>query len=121
MQAKVLPLLLGVLTVAADELPETATFAAGCFWSVELAFQRVPGVLQTKVGYAGGTAKSPTYQDVVTGRTGHAEAVQVVFDKSRVSFGTLLELFWEIHDPTTPNRQVLSDVPLGWPSIGRRQ
>ena len=104
-----LALVLGIVAAAAarpEELPETATFAAGCFWSVELAFQRVPGVLRTKVGYVGGSLNSPTYHDVTTGRTGHAEAVQVFFDNSRVSFGALLELFWAIHDPTTKNRQV---------------
>ncbi len=83
----------------------TATFGAGCFWGVEEAFRRVPGVLSTAVGYMGGTLDNPSYRDVCTGRTGHAEVVQVEFDPTEVRYETLLDVFWDLHDPTTLNRQ----------------
>lgn len=83
----------------------TATFGAGCFWGVEAAFRALHGVKSTRVGYAGGTIANPTYEDVCTGRTGHAEVVQVEFDPAQVSNHELLDLFWAIHDPTTLNRQ----------------
>jgi peptide-methionine (S)-S-oxide reductase len=82
-----------------------ATFGAGCFWGVEAAFRRVDGVVETRVGYMGGTTEEPTYPDVCTGRTGHAEVVEVVYDPERVSYDHLLEVFWQIHDPTTRDRQ----------------
>ncbi len=82
-----------------------ASFAAGCFWGVEAAFRQVEGVLDTAVGYSGGRLENPTYEDVCSGRTGHAETVEVEYDSSRVSYEQLLDVFWENHDPTTLNRQ----------------
>jgi peptide-methionine (S)-S-oxide reductase len=84
---------------------EKATFGAGCFWGVEAAFREVKGVADAAVGYMGGGLKNPKYQDVCTDRTGHAEVVQVTFDPSQVTYERLLDVFWKIHDPTTPNRQ----------------
>lgn len=84
---------------------EKATFAAGCFWGVEETFRVVPGVVSTTVGYTGGRTKSPTYKQVCTNTTGHAEAIEIVFDPARVSYEKLLEIFWENHDPTTLDRQ----------------
>lgn len=84
---------------------ETATFAAGCFWGVESNFRQIPGVVDARVGYTGGTLANPSYEDVCTDRTGHAEAVQIKFDPRLVSYDQLLNAFWQLHDPTTPNRQ----------------
>jgi peptide-methionine (S)-S-oxide reductase len=88
-----------------EKTTQKATFGAGCFWGVEAAFRQIPGVVATAVGYAGGTLPNPTYKDVCSDRTGHAEVVQVEYDPSRVSYEDLLTVFWENHDPTTLNRQ----------------
>jgi len=84
---------------------QKATFAAGCFWGVEATFRAVDGVVETVVGYTGGKTANPSYEEVCTGRTGHAEAVQLQFDPARVSYDELLDAFWALHDPTTLNRQ----------------
>ena len=84
---------------------DKATFGGGCFWGVEAVFRRVPGVVATTVGYMGGTLRNPTYKDVCTDRTGHAEVVQVEYDPTRVPYETLLKVFFENHDPTTLNQQ----------------
>jgi peptide-methionine (S)-S-oxide reductase len=84
---------------------EIATFGAGCFWGVEAKFAEIPGVLETAVGYEGGKLEHPTYKEVCTDRTGHAEVVRVVFDPARVSYEALLEEFFRLHDPTQLNRQ----------------
>ena len=86
-------------------MTRTATFGAGCFWGVEATFRQVEGVVDAAVGYAGGHLPDPTYKDVCTDRTGHAEVVQVEYDPERVSYDRLLDIFWENHDPTTLNRQ----------------
>ncbi len=84
---------------------EKATFGAGCFWGIEAGFRKIKGVSDVAVGYAGGEADNPTYEEVCTGTTGHAEVVEVYFDPSQVTFENLLEVFWKSHDPTTLNRQ----------------
>lgn len=84
---------------------EKATFAAGCFWGVEVTFRNVEGVIDTRVGYTGGHAEHPSYRQVCTGLTGHAEAVEVTFDPQQVSYEQLLDVFWSAHNPTTRNRQ----------------
>jgi peptide-methionine (S)-S-oxide reductase len=84
---------------------EKATFAAGCFWGVEASFLALPGVVDAAVGYTGGSLPNPTYRDVCTDSTGHAEALEITFDPARISYDQLLDHFWKMHDPTTPNHQ----------------
>ncbi len=86
-------------------MTEIATFGAGCFWGIEAAFRRVPGVVDATVGYSGGQMANPTYKDVCTDETGHAEVVQVTFDPAKLSYEKLLDVFWQMHDPTQVNRQ----------------
>jgi peptide-methionine (S)-S-oxide reductase len=86
-------------------MQEIATFGAGCFWGIEAAFRRIPGVIDATVGYSGGKTTNPTYKDVCTDTTGHAEVVQVTFDPEKLSYDKLLDAFWAMHDPTQVNRQ----------------
>ena len=95
----------GVTGTAAQEKTAKAIFAGGCFWCVEADFDKVPGVISTTSGYIGGKVANPTYNQVVTGATGHTEAVEIVFDPSKVSFQKLLDVFWRNHDPLAKNRQ----------------
>jgi peptide-methionine (S)-S-oxide reductase len=88
-------------------MTQKATFAAGCFWGVESAFRAIPGVTATRVGYTGGHTENPSYHDVCSGTTGHAEAVEVTYDPEQVSYEQLLDLFWRIHNPTQGRRQGL--------------
>ena len=92
-------------TVKTNETTETITLGAGCFWCTEAVFQQIPGVVSVKPGYMGGTTKNPTYDDICTGTTGHAEVAQVLFDPKKVTLDRILEVFWNAHDPTTLNRQ----------------
>src|SRR4051812_9099830 len=92
-------------------MTEKATFGAGCFWGVEAAFRKVEGVVDASVGYSGGHTENPTYKDVCSSTTGHAEVVEIEYDPSKVSYEELLEVFWENHNPTTPNRQGLDVGP----------
>ena len=84
---------------------EKATFAAGCFWGIEVSFEKIKGIEKTEVGYIGGNTKNPTYEQVCTDKTGHAEAVQVTYNPQQITYEQLLEVFWSIHDPTQKNRQ----------------
>lgn len=93
-----------------------ATFGGGCFWCVEAVFKRIEGVRSVTSGYAGGTKENPTYEEVCTGNTGHAEVVQIEYDTQKISYEGLLEIFWKSHDPTTPNRQG-ADMGIQYRSI----
>jgi len=101
----ILFLALALSGAAQAQQTEKATFAAGCFWCTEEAFEKVPGVIQAVSGYTGGKVKNPSYEQVSSGRTGHTEAVQVTFDPSKVSYDKLLDTFWLNHDPTVTDRQ----------------
>ncbi len=92
-------------TIPAGIKTDTATFGTGCFWCTEAVFQELKGVLKVTSGYSGGTVKNPSYEEVCTGTTGHAECLQIIYDPKVISFDELLEVFWEAHDPTTLNRQ----------------
>ena len=114
-------ILLSVLTLAIMSLPmnatpspapapssqktATATFGGGCFWCMDAVYQYVPGIIKITSGFAGGSTDHPTYEQVCTGRTGHAEVIQITYDPAKVSYNQLLDLFWKAHDPTTLNRQ----------------
>jgi len=92
-------------TIPAGTKTDTATFATGCFWCTEAIFQELKGVLKVTSGYSGGTIKNPSYEEVCSGVTGHAECLNVIYDPSQISYDELLEVFWESHDPTSLNRQ----------------
>jgi peptide-methionine (S)-S-oxide reductase len=84
---------------------ETATLGGGCFWCVEAVYERLPGILSVTSGYAGGHTENPTYEQIGTGKTGHAEVVRIEFDPEKIGYDKIIDLFWDAHDPTTPNRQ----------------
>lgn len=100
----------------ANKVVELATFGGGCFWCIEAVFKQVPGVISVTSGYAGGHTENPTYKEVCSGETGHAEVVQVEFDPQKVSYRELLDIFWQSHDPTSLNRQG-ADVGTQYRSI----
>jgi len=96
------------VTLQADPEPmktETATLGGGCFWCVEAVYERLPGIISVVSGYAGGQTENPTYEKIGTGKTGHAEVVQIEYDPAKISYEKIIDLFWEAHDPTTLNRQ----------------
>ena len=112
-------LLVLAATLHAEDQPvktETATLGGGCFWCVEAIYERMPGILSVTSGYAGGKTGNPTYEDVCSGATGHAEVVQIEYDPQKISYGKIVDLFWDAHDPTTLNRQG-ADVGTQYRSI----
>ena len=97
-----------IATLQAESEPmktETATLGGGCFWCVEAVYERLPGIISVVSGYAGGQTENPTYEQIGTGKTGHAEVVQIAYDPSKISYEKIIDLFWDAHDPTTLNRQ----------------
>ena len=104
-QSTTQPIIMNEETIPAGIKTDTATFGTGCFWCTEAIFQELKGVLKVTSGYSGGTVKNPSYEDVCSGTTGHAECLQIIYDPKVISFDELLEVFWEAHDPTTLNRQ----------------
>lgn len=108
MTLRILALLFLTASLHAEPAPmktQTATLGGGCFWCVEAVYERMPGILAVTSGYAGGQTENPTYDDICTGRTGHAEVVQIEFDPEKISYEKIVDLFWDAHDPTTLNRQ----------------
>jgi len=112
-------LLLLATTLHAEDTPmntRKATLGGGCFWCVEAVYERMPGILSVTSGYAGGQTEHPTYDDICTGKTGHAEVVQIEYDPEKISYQKIIDLFWDAHDPTTLNRQG-ADVGTQYRSI----
>ena len=108
MTLRILALLFLTASLRGEPAPmktQTATLGGGCFWCVEAVYERMPGILAVTSGYAGGQTENPTYDDIGTGRTGHAEVVQIEFDPEKISYEKIVDLFWDAHDPTTLNRQ----------------
>lgn len=119
MRTAAVVLLLLVAALHAGETPmktKTATLGGGCFWCVEAVYERLPGIISVTSGYAGGQTENPTYDDICTGKTGHAEVVQIEYDPEKIGYEKIIDLFWEAHDPTTLNRQG-ADVGTQYRSI----
>ena len=119
MKPRVIALLLLATLAHAESEPmktEKATLGGGCFWCVEAVYERMPGILSVTSGYAGGQTENPTYEDICTGKTGHAEVVQIEYDPAKISYEKIIDLFWDAHDPTTLNRQG-ADVGTQYRSI----
>lgn len=106
----------GIIMNADDKTTETATIGGGCFWCLEAVYERIDGVISVTSGYAGGFKKNPTYKEVCSGETGHAEVVHIVYDPKKITFKQILDIFWQIHDPTSLNRQG-ADVGTQYRSI----
>lgn len=119
MTARALAFLLFAATIHAETEPvktQTATLGGGCFWCVEAVYERLPGILSVTSGYAGGETENPAYEDICTGKTGHAEVVRIEYDPEKITYEKIVDLFWDAHDPTTLNRQG-ADVGTQYRSI----